>query len=93
MITPEESKTLDSVATKSSEPVKKNGSEFLAISARVNTVAEVKNFYSKVLISPYAASVDNRILVYIDSLLKTAPRMKITMTFMNTGWDADFCDT
>lgn len=64
MITPEDTETLDSVATKSSEPVKKNGSEFLAIGARVNTVAEVKNLYSKVLIDPYAASADNRILVY-----------------------------
>ena len=64
MITPEDTETLDSVATKSSEPVKKNSSEFLAIGARVNTVAEVKNLYSKVLIDPYAASADNRILVY-----------------------------
>ena len=40
------------------------GSEFLAIGARVSTVAEVKNLYSKILIDPYAASADNRILMY-----------------------------
>ena len=52
MVTPEETKTLDSLTTKSSEPVEKSGSEFLAIVARVSTVAEVKNLYSKVLTDP-----------------------------------------
>ena len=60
--TPEETETLDSVKTKSSKPVW--GSEFLAISAQVSTVAEVKNLYSKIIIDPYVASADNRILVY-----------------------------
>ena len=36
----------------------------MAIGARVSTVAEVKNWYSKILIDLYAASADNRILVY-----------------------------
>ena len=62
METPEETETLDSVKTKSSKPVW--GSEFLAIGAQVSTVAEVKNLYSKILIDPYAASADNRILMY-----------------------------
>ena len=60
MTTLDKSETLDSVTTKSSEPVKKSVTEFRAI----NTVAEVKNLNSKALIDPYAANADNRILVY-----------------------------
>ena len=63
MVTPEETETIDSITAKSSKPVKK-GSEFLTIGARVSTVAGVKNLYSKILINPYDASVDNHILVY-----------------------------
>ena len=59
MVTPEETETLQNPRNQS-----KTGSEFLTISARVSTVAEVKNLYSKILIDPYDASADNRILVY-----------------------------
>ncbi|XP_061195102.1 uncharacterized protein LOC133203309 [Saccostrea echinata] len=64
LVTPEETEHLDSVETKNSDPIKKDGSEFMAFGARVKTVEDVKNMYSKVLIDPYAASADNRILVY-----------------------------
>ncbi|XP_062583120.1 protein IMPACT-like [Saccostrea cucullata] len=64
LVTAEETEHLDSVEIKNSEPIKKDGSEFIAFGARVKTVDAVKNMYSKVLIDPYAASADNRILVY-----------------------------
>ncbi|XP_061188024.1 uncharacterized protein LOC133196101 [Saccostrea echinata] len=64
LVTPEETEHLVSVETKNSDPIKKDGSEFMAFGARVKTVEDVKNMYSKVLIDPYAASADNRILVY-----------------------------
>ncbi|XP_062584571.1 uncharacterized protein LOC134246255 [Saccostrea cucullata] len=64
LVTPEETEHLDSVEIKNSDPIKKDSSEFMAFGARVKTVDGVKNMYSKVLIDPYAASADNRILVY-----------------------------
>ncbi|XP_062598059.1 protein IMPACT homolog [Saccostrea cucullata] len=64
LVTAEETEHLDSVEIKNSDPIKKDGSEFMAFGARVKTADAVKNMYSKVLIDPYAASADNRILVY-----------------------------
>ncbi|XP_062582155.1 protein IMPACT homolog [Saccostrea cucullata] len=64
LVTPEETEHLDSVEIKNSDPIKKDGSEFMAFGARVKNVDDVKKMYSKVLIDPYAASADNRILVY-----------------------------
>jgi hypothetical protein len=52
------------IVTKNIEPIQRNWSEFSGIGAKVDSIDSVQNFYKKVCIDPYVASVDSRILVY-----------------------------
>lgn len=57
-----ETEKMDEMVTKI--PIQKNGSEFSGIESKVDSIDSVQNFYKKVCIDPYVASVDSRILVY-----------------------------
>jgi putative IMPACT (imprinted ancient) family translation regulator len=59
-----ETEGMDEIVTKNIEPIQRNGSEFSGIGAKVDYIDSVQNFYKKVCIDPYVASVDSRILVY-----------------------------
>lgn len=59
-----ESEQLDDIVTMNTEPIQKNGSEFYATGTKVGSVNQAQNFYKKVCIDPYVASVDSRILIY-----------------------------
>lgn len=79
-IDPSKTEKLDEIVTKSAEPIKKNGSEFYAIGSKVNSGESVMNFYQKVCIDPYVASVDSRILVY-----RFEERGKVTENYHDDG--------
>lgn len=59
-----ESDQLDDIVTMNTEPIQKNESEFYATGTKVGSVNQAQNFYKKVCIDPYVASVDSRILIY-----------------------------
>lgn len=59
-----DTENMDEIVTKSTTPIQKNGSEFSGIGSKVDSISSVKNFYKKVCVDPYVASVDSRILVY-----------------------------
>nr|XP_011422110.2 protein IMPACT homolog [Crassostrea gigas] len=59
-----ESEQLDDIVTMNTEPIQKNGSEFYSTGTKVGSVNQAQNFYKKVCINPYVASVDSRILIY-----------------------------
>ena len=59
-----ETEGMDEIVTKNIQPIQKNGSEFSGIGAKVNSIDSVQNFYKKVCVDTYVASVDSRILVY-----------------------------
>lgn len=63
-ISSEEYQSLDDVVVVSTEPVQKDGSEFMAVGANIQSSDEALNIYKKTSIDPYAASCDSRILVY-----------------------------
>ena len=63
-ITPDEIQRLDEIPIKSTEPVVRDGPEFSAVGAKIQSIEEVRNVYRKVFIDPYAASANNRILLY-----------------------------
>lgn len=63
-ISAEEYQSLDDVLVVSTDPVQKDGSEFMAIGANIQSTDEALNVYKKASIDPYAASCDSRILVY-----------------------------
>lgn len=63
-ISSEEYQSLDDVVVVSTEPVQKDGSEFMAVGANIQSSDEALNIYKKTSIDPYAASCDSRILIY-----------------------------
>ena len=62
-ITPDEIQRLDEILFKSTEPVVQNGSRFLAVGAKVQSIEDVRIVYRKVCVDPYAASANSHIFV------------------------------
>lgn len=59
-----ESEQLDDIVTMNTKPIQQNGSEFYATGIKVGSVNQAQNFYKKVCIDSYVASVDSRIPIY-----------------------------